>query len=672
MSKPDEVPQMLTRTIHLRMEEGSAEDGNVIRLIASTDEVCDWGYYREQLLHGKDNVDVSGAHSLLSNHNTNKLIGGIKSISLDGKKMVAEVEVDPAAEMETKLKYLDAIKKKYLRGVSIGYSYNARDCDISDDQEVVERDGEKYVKTIRTVVVRKWILREITVTPTPADLDAGVLREGVPEFVRTLAVQKGVVPMDNNKPAQGNVASADEIATERAARLKLEGELKDTRGQLDVLKKDSERAKLDVYFREVARTHNVEVSDELLKELGGVQEKSAGLEAILKAKSAAVGKDPLNQPRGSVVVSRDAADKVNEAAEDALMALAGIRQEKDLGMRSGSGLDIGRRWMNAMGVRNVLNMNRDELADCMINGPKLSRFERRRGMRDAANVSAGMFSSFLLTNVMDNIVYQGFEARNVAITYDKWVKMRRVDDFLTYTGAALDIGNLEETGRNEAFNELAKEEGGYSDKLGMWGATHSLDFQTIQNDRLGQFLEVVAKVGFIVKRTIDKKVYTVIDAQTWTGRTTAGNLSDDNVDIVRTNLGLITGPAGVVLGLTPRYLIVPSGLRSMALKITQISASLVENDVIKTQTDLLPIITPFLPSKTTRANSKWYLATDTMFDPVVVATLAGVDSPIIEEYDAGAVAARKWKFMFPFKVTLPAPTIGANSYPAGMWQGAGT
>jgi hypothetical protein len=38
---------------------------------------------------------------------------------------------------------------------------------------------------------------------------------------------------------------------------------------------------------------------------------------------------------------------------------------------------------------------------------------------------------------------------------------------------------------------------------------------------------------------------------------------------------------------------------------------------------------------------------------VIVATLVGVEAPIVEEYDAGAVASRKWKIMLPFVVVVP-------------------
>lgn len=663
----------LKRAISIRLSDDQPKEDNRIRIIASTDDEVSMGYYSEKLLHVEGNVSRDSAASALFNHDRNQVIGGIVSTQISNGRMTAELEIDPEAKGANGLKILSAIRKGYLRGVSIGYSYRAEDCDVTEDG-----NGNVHV------VARKWTLREISITPTPADLSAAVQREA-PEFVRAFKAQSGNRPKERAMTFEAWLESlgfrmGDLSATQLSslrARFEAEAATRQNANNTNEIEAEKKRAadalvaqqnaeralaveKLIGEMLEMGRSHGVE----LVRKDIELKTREQILQMILERKAEKEKTKPGNTAV-DIQVARDSADKANEAAEDALGFMAGIREEKNKGMRSASFLDVGRRWLTARGAKDVVGMDRRQLAAILLGkGPGSRNVDIL--IRDAANITSGMFTSYVLANVMDKVVYGAFSANNDVITYDKWVKQRQVQDFKTYSGAALDAGNLVETAENTSFPELAKDEGGYSDALSMWGATQSLTFQAIVNDDLGQFMEKLGMAGFIAKRTIDKKVYTVIEAATWTNRTTTGNLSDDNLNIVRNKLSLIAGPGGEVLGYDARYLIVPTGLRQTALKITTVPQMV--NDNIKVNTDLIPIVTPFLTTKTTAANSEFYIATQTMFDPCVVATLAGVESPIVEEYDAGAVAARKWKIMMPFKVTVP--TVGSNVQ--AMWNGSGS
>ncbi|HYG78686.1 MAG TPA: HK97 family phage prohead protease [Planctomycetota bacterium] len=638
---------------------------NRIHVIASSDDMCDMGYYREQLKHDQNSIDATPAVSVLFNHDRNQVIGGILSTRLEGGKLVAELEIDPDVRGTNGLKLLEAIHKKYLRGVSIGYEYSREHCTFSED------DSGK-----RTVVVNRWTLREISITPTQADVTATVVRsvpdwakqafakanleESDMEFEKWLAA-RGLKSEDLTDAARTRLRAefdaevrvraslattgADEIKAEREKREKAERELAAIKHRDDM--------------ETLAKSHGVEWKKEDAD--GKTREQCVTLMLERKAKAT------NQQPSGSVavVITRDAADKADEAAEDALGELLGVKSDKNLGMRGGSVLDIGRRWLAARGEPNILQISRREIAELLMgNGQRVSRYQRVSGRRDAANVTSGMFTSFLLANVMDKVVYNGFQASEEAITYPLWCADRQVMDFKQFTGAALDAGNLVETAENVAFPELAKGEGGYNATLGLWGATISLTLQSMQNDDLGEFMRWLRMAGFIAKRTVDVKVYTDLEGATWTSRTTVGDLTDDTLSANRASLSEITGPAGQKLGMTPRYLVVPSGLRKKALEISQI-APYIAPEAAKVNTDIIPIITPFLTTAGTPTQSKWYIAASKMFEPVVVATLQGVNAPIVEEYDPGAVAARKWKIMFPFKVVIPT----VDSKVQAMWRG---
>ena len=658
---------LIQRQIQLQFVRGEGDDekSNRVRVIASTNENYDWGYYKEQLLHDRSNVDCAPAASVLFNHNRDQVIGKILSTELDGQKMTAELEIDPEVTGSNGLKLLRAIRNGYLRGVSIGYEYRREDCTFSED------DSGK-----RSVVVNRWQLREISITPTPADVAAQVIRQ-VPEWIRQASHQKAktteVLPMgfeawllarglkkedltadalarqqkmfDEETKAKALNADSDELKKERAARAEAERKLAEATHL-------SEMGKL-------ARTHGVEWKDEDAS--GKNREQCITLMLERKAAGAETNvKDPMG-----VNIMRDAADKADEAAEEALGTLMGVKTEKNLGLRGGTLLDIGRRWLHARGERGILDIDRRQIAEMLLGaGNRVARWQRQAGRRDAANVTGGMFTSYLLANVMDKVIYNGFQASDEAITYPLWTASREVMDFKTFSGAALDAGNLIETTENTAFPELAKAEGGYSDVLALWGATVSLTLQAMQNDDLGEFMRWLKMAGFIARRTVDVKVYAALAAATWTSRTTVGNLSDDTLSTNRASMAAIAGPAGQTLGLTPRYLIVPAGLRKQALQIAQI-APYIAPEAVKVNTDIIPIITPFLPTAATPSQSTWYIAVSQMYEAVVVATLQGVNAPIIEEYDPGAVAARKWKIMFPFKVVIPT----VESKVQGLWQG---
>ncbi len=89
-----------------------------------------------------------------------------------------------------------------------------------------------------------------------------------------------------------------------------------------------------------------------------------------------------------------------------------------------------------------------------------------------------------------------------------------------------------------------------------------------------------------------------------------------------------------------------------------------------TNTDLQTVVTPYLTQAGTASQSTVYMTGDpNLVDSVVVAFLQGMESPQVAEYDAGAVAARKWKIMLPFVATLATTTVGGTIYMPGIQQG---
>ena len=625
-------PDVFYRSAELvLMQRKDGEPDNVVKVITSTSDPVRFGNWREVLLHDSKNVNTSAARSALLNHDRNQLVGGIKSIEFDGTRGVAELELDPDARTQTGVKILDAVRKGYLRGISIGYRYS------DDDVRTVEEDG-KY-----TVTVKKWRLLEITLTPTQADPAAHVLR-CLPGRA-ALAAQQALVceccgkdkatppaPRRENEPAPAPVAPVAPPAPPAPA----------APAQRDA--DDKSAIKLAREVTSLAREHGLE-SDSYLDQAEQGKSRSEIFRTMLK--DAAEKRATTPTENVAVDLTRDAVDKLRDAATDGLLAMAGIRQEKDLGMRHGSVLDIGRLFVRGAGIKRELP--RHELAKLL-----LGKDER---VRDAANVTSSQFTSYVLVNAMDKAVMAGFKNFERLVSYGRWTNRRQVTDFKSFYGGALDTGNLVETPENVAFPELTKSEGGYSSKLKMWGATLSLTLQALVNDDLGEFMSALGRAGAIAQRTIDKQVYTALAAATWTGHTmTSGDLAAATLDKARSNMANVTGPAGEKLGMTPSFLITPSGLRTTALQLTKQVQGATE---FNAHTDLEVVVTPFLDTETTPSESTWYLAAHpSVADTVIVALLAGMETPQVEEYDAGAVAARKWKIQLPFVAVVPTGLYG--------------
>lgn len=647
--------------------DGKELPQNQFRLIASTDTDYDWGYYREKLMHGRDNVDMAGAVSVLFNHDPNQLIGGIQSCEVDGQKMTSIVEIDPNAVTPTGMKIADAINKKYVRGVSIGYDYRREDCTFTED------DSGK-----RNVVVRKWQLREISITPTPADLSAQVTRQRS-DWAREAFAAKETITMEFSQwlAARGlkevdlSVAEISLLKRTYDAELKLNpapkkddpaplpgDELAKERKAKEDAQREASVSKIKLELIEVARSHNVEIK---LEELTGLT-KEQGLALLLERKA----KSTERKPEGSTVVdiTADVLDKQNDAACNALLSRGGIEiaPEKLQGnpFIARRAIEIGRRLAQIAGIRGA-----PDWADHDVGLWMLERVSRR-GMR-SANVTADMFGSYVLINAMDKAVALGFKAFGEAgqSTYKRWTRTRQVADFKTVTGAALDVGNLQKTVEDAPFPELSKAEFGYQSALAMWGVTAALTIQTLVNDDLGEFMNQIFRSGQIANRTIEKEVYAQLEALTWTGNTSSGaglgtgaSPTPANLDVARNAFIGKTGPTGEKLGNVPRFLLhqptqgVPVGIAlGRVINYNGVSGS------VQAQS-LEPIETPYFAGTATT----YYLVGDpALVDTVILLMLAGMMTPQIEEFDAGAVAARKWKIYLPFTAKPVAMSVNLSA-----------
>jgi HK97 family phage prohead protease len=599
------MSEVFYRHATLTREQKPDEDG-MLRLIASTDAPVDMGGWREVLVHEPDSIDMDSATALLFNHRSGHIVGALDDKQVEGGKLAATARLLDGAAAEGVL-IADMISKGALRGFSAGYTYSMGD--VEDDRET------------RTRRVKKWRLLEISLTPIPADKHA------------TLRAMPVAFQEDNIEP------QADEAAEEGGHRMS------DTQNpepvqpgpnQADPITRDAGDYKARAKYCEDNGISVVEHFERSMDEL----------KDIVIAKMRKELEEKASEPKGPVVtVKKDGIDNRADAIRDAAEHMFGVADGQDKGMRNASILDLGREFLGMQG--RTAPMSRFQLGQEMISAK-----------RDAANVLSTDFTTYVLANVMDKAVLKGY--MNARQTWRQWCGIRSVPDFKSFTGGALDVGNLVETAASVAFPELAKAEDGYNAALKMWGVTANLSFQAYVNDDLGEFSKMLRQAGAIAARTIEKQVYSTLNSATWTNHTTvtgdlgtAGNLGKGVQAFMDRS-----GPAGEKIDLEPRFLLLPVGLYETGMKQTVQVQGATERQV---NDFLTPVVTAQLTTAATAANSTYYLAADpNEADTLIVAFLQGVDSPMTQEYDAGAVAARKWKIMQPFVPVLPAGFVGLH------------
>lgn len=162
-------PGALEVPANVFFERGARGKPGRFSVIASTDAPVRRGSYYEVLLHRSDCVVTQAAVSVLFNHDPYQIIGGIvEAPKADGHRLKAELEIDPDVVTPGGAKLLTLLSNRSVRGVSVGY-----ECDFSNPRNFARL--EKSIDGLPVIQVKKWILREISITPTPADLDALVL-----------------------------------------------------------------------------------------------------------------------------------------------------------------------------------------------------------------------------------------------------------------------------------------------------------------------------------------------------------------------------------------------------------------------------------------------------------------------------------------------------------------
>ncbi len=620
----------------------AAADDNCIRFsVSSETPVMRWGD-AEILRHDAASVRLDRLRNLgcaLVNHDPNQRAAAIMSADIVDKRLEVEVRF---GSTEFAQNVQRDVKDGLLRGISVGYRVNTW---LVDEEK-------------RTYTATDWEPFEVTFTPIPADATVGVgrdLSESWQALTRSLLNTRAA----NAAPIKEVQMSEPTQPANPAPQPQATAVVPSTQAHDEGVRAVVMQANREVTL--MAESVGLRASDYL-----GMSKEAAQAKIITDLAE----KQRTAVPASAVIsITNDHADKQRDAVAEAFLVRANLAKPSNGNPYIGRSIrSMGRMYARESGIRGASDWEAKEQAHFV-----LGETSQISGMRDAVNITTGNFTGFVMLNAMTKVVAKGFEmaARGLvgqsgAPIYD----IQKVPDFKTYYVGGLGTGSLQETAEGIAFPELTKTEGVYSDTAKMWGGTLSVSLQALINDDTASFDRSLRQIGPIAQKTIEQRLVTkflcgtstTVGTSTWTSNTTSGCTpvftTADTVAAARADVG--KGPAALMgklgldgnpLGNMTRFLFAgPTAGLYLAGILGTAPGQIVQN---AGQYEL--VVSPWLEAAAITGNSttSYYALSDpSVVTGLILSLINGYESPQLQEYDAGAVGARKWKAWMPMEADL--------------------
>jgi len=701
-------PATLARNRAMGDDEATADAEGLRTLLTSSDAPCAFrdkdGVYHEILSHAPGACDTRACRSVLLHHSAPWIVGAVRSVEFpDGHRSVARVAITKSAKLPSDTSVDEAVSNGSLRGVSTGYEYMPEDADVDERARTITvrkwRMGEITLtpipRDVDSLVLRSFseLFTRSNSNPLPRNRGQEHSMKLAPELFLRLQEENPNLAKEIGRRAM--VLDQDEatitawISSQRAAL--------DETARADAIRVERERAAIIKALVPLAESHNLRASDYLAdvesgkhKTLADVTTKMLADKAAIEAKRSTGFRIPGTESGGGLTVTTDEGDKWLNAATDALLVRTGVMLRDggrlvpygaasktcleaagtiDLGARRLDFHSIIKRSARLMGSTDVGDWTKEEVADFfMRSGPlgtaaKTAQFRNQRA--GGPNQVQGLFPT-LLANVFDKALVLGFQNYD-AITYDKWCGTRLVADFKQFNTAGATMGDLRKNQSEGApLGELTIKDGGYNAQLSMWGGSVKLSFEAITSDDLGAFWTLLGQVGMIAKRTMDKEAYNQLmgavyasgRAQGYNDKTIGAIATAGIVDTARADFRHKHGPGGNNMGNTPAFLLHPIGLARAADQALGRSRPPGEQSYLageESRRTIQPLECVYLDDTTVNANASAttsYLVGDRTVNSVVIGLLESMQVPQMQEFDAGAAAARYFKIFLPFVATV--------------------
>jgi len=331
--------------------------------------------------------------------------------------------------------------------------------------------------------------------------------------------------------------------------------------------------------------------------------------------------------QGNVGITRDQADTVRLQAENALLH----RFQPDTFK-----LEAGREFHGM----TLLEMAKDVIGR---NG-KSTRGMSKHTVVELAFQGTTDFTN-ILANVANKTLRMGYNAEPQ--TFGVIAKRGTIVDFKPVNRTQIgDVNTLKQIGPQGEFTYTKVTDAKETYSLATFGTIFAVNRQTLINDDLGAFTRIPESLGRAARRMESDTVWAVVTANANMGdgnalfSTTHGNLigtgagtliSVAALGTARQKMRVQTGLNGVgYLNLTPKYLVVPTALETVAQQFT------VQTNIIVTQQSNINPVGPTLvvvPEPRLDANStaNWYLFSDPgMIDTIEYSYLEGQEGVYLE------------------------------------------
>jgi hypothetical protein len=670
---------MITRS--LRIRASTADDAKrTVQVTLATEapvRVWDWELGIVDEVLRMDGVELPDQVPMLADHESRDIEairGSLRGLRVEDELLNCAAHF---ASDEDATRAWQKVRDGHLTDLSVGYEILQRGPMIPPGQTATVAGRSYTAGAVPLVITLRWRPFEGSLVPVGADQASkvrahhhhratapqenamkfadwlkarGINPESLTEAQRTAltadfeAMQRAALPPTNHTPPP----AGDEAA--RAA------ELRTARERADKAERRSELLGL-------ARAHNVEITD---AEIDGFADVASGLRALLERKAKKDQND--NQPLtgvGGISVQRDAADKFFARAQAGMLRSAAIEVK-------GEHKDAQPLSSREVIARCALHDGHSDARDWSDVDMNMYAARNARYVRSGGpNKTTSMFTT-LLSNTADKVLLAGFDGYD-DITYEQWCTVGETNSFKTFTVAGLSTALLQIVAEGAAAKELEQKEGAYSSKLGVYGGTIRLSFQTITDDELGVFMESVRRIGANARRTIEVEAYRSLLNGTYTSDTTTSAPigTAGKLDTVRADFRKKKNPSAANMNASPRFLLHDPAIASAVDQALGISVPPGGTQAAGTRVrSIVPIESALISDTTLLAgalSTTYFLTGDPrLLDTVRVTMLRGVRSPIFMEFDQGASFGQGFKAFLPMVATQATHSDGTNTRATGL------
>lgn len=538
------------------------------------------------LNHGMDAIENSGLRS----------VGRTTMAWLQAGRGYVEVKMSRREGMEG---LLQDIKDNLIPGVSVGYR-------IIEKTLIAQEEGQpaKYRVT-------KWQPVEITLCDIPADPTVGIGKRSIEEekTIMTEAVKEKPVDKEIVQEVRSETVSIAPDLKEVEKRAADEG-AKLERARISGIGSAVRTVGLDEKFANDLIERGItldEARQKIFDELAKRQAKSPTIHY------------------GDVTTTVDENETRQEHMIDALLYRADPSRNKMT--------DGGRRFA---GLR-LLDFARSSVE---------ARGIKTEGMYPMAIAERAFMATsdlpLILSNVANKSLRTAYEA--APRTFTTWARRTTAPDFKTINRIFMsDAPKLEKVTENGEFKRGIVTEGQETYQLATVGKVIGLTRQAIVNDDMSAFTRIPAMFATAAANYESDIVYGIMTANAaladgsalfhaanHTNLTSTGTVIDiASLGVARKLMRLQKTPQGVVMNLSPRYLIVPAALETLAWQFTNPPIFPVQSSAANPFLgELVTVVEGRLDANSATA---WYLAADPMqIDTIEYCYLEGNEGVYIE------------------------------------------